>query len=29
VMVECFALRRAVERGDVTWEADIVAAHHT
>jgi DNA-binding GntR family transcriptional regulator len=28
-MVECFALRRAVERGDVTWEADIVAAHHT
>jgi len=29
VMVECFALRRAVERGDVTWEAEIVAAHHT
>jgi DNA-binding GntR family transcriptional regulator len=29
VMVECFALRRAIERGDVTWEAEIVAAHHT
>lgn len=29
VMVECFALRRAVERGDVAWEAEIVAAHHT
>jgi len=29
VMVESFALRRAVERGDVAWEAGIVAAHHT
>lgn len=29
VMVESFALRRAIERGDVAWEADIVAAHHT
>lgn len=26
--VETAALRRAIERGDVTWEADVVAAHH-
>lgn len=29
VMVESFAMRRAIERGDVGWEAAIVAAHHT
>ena len=29
VMVESFAMRRAIGRGDVAWEADIVAAHHT
>jgi DNA-binding GntR family transcriptional regulator len=29
VMVESFAMRRAIERGDVGWESAIVAAHHT
>lgn len=28
VDIECLALRRAVERGDITWEAAVVAAHH-
>ncbi|MHA6759667.1 GntR family transcriptional regulator [Streptacidiphilus sp. PAMC 29251] len=26
--IECTTLRRAVERGDITWEAGVVAAHH-
>ncbi|WP_317160852.1 GntR family transcriptional regulator [[Mycobacterium] appelbergii] len=29
VMVESFALRRAIERGNVAWESEVVAAHHT
>ena len=29
VDVESLSLRYAIERGDVTWEAKIVAAHHT
>jgi len=27
--IETMALRRSIERGDVAWEARIVAAHHT
>jgi DNA-binding GntR family transcriptional regulator len=29
VAVESFAMRRAIEMGDVAWEAEIVATHHT
>jgi DNA-binding GntR family transcriptional regulator len=29
VVVESFAVRRAIEVGDVAWEAEIVATHHT
>jgi DNA-binding GntR family transcriptional regulator len=28
VQVETLALREAIARGDVTWEANLVAAHH-
>jgi len=28
VAVESLALRRAIERGDVEWESQVVAAHH-
>ena len=28
VQIESMALRLAIERGDVRWETDIVAAHH-
>jgi GntR family carbon starvation induced transcriptional regulator len=28
VMVECEALRRSIEHGDVRWEARVVSAHH-
>ncbi|MFD6494591.1 GntR family transcriptional regulator [Streptomyces sp. NPDC059944] len=28
VDIESLVLRRAVERGDITWEASVVAAHH-
>lgn len=28
VMLECEALRRSMERGDVQWEAAVVSAHH-
>lgn len=27
-LLECHALRRAIERGDLEWEGRIVAAHH-
>jgi GntR family transcriptional regulator, carbon starvation induced regulator len=27
-LLECHALRRAIERGDLDWEGRIVAAHH-
>jgi DNA-binding GntR family transcriptional regulator len=25
---ECAALRLSIDRGDVTWESDVIAAHH-
>jgi len=28
LIIECAALRRSVERGDVDWETRVVAAHH-
>ena len=28
VLVETAALRRSIERGDLAWESDLVAAHH-
>ncbi|MGD0686638.1 MAG: GntR family transcriptional regulator [Streptosporangiaceae bacterium] len=27
-LVECEALRRAISRGDLAWESEVVAAHH-
>jgi GntR family transcriptional regulator, carbon starvation induced regulator len=28
IQIETMALRESIERGDVAWEADLVAAHH-
>ena len=28
VIVECRAVTRSIESGDIAWEADVVAAHH-
>lgn len=28
VHLECLALREAIERGDVTWESEVVSAHY-
>ncbi|MFJ9173676.1 GntR family transcriptional regulator [Streptomyces sp. NPDC102360] len=28
IEIETLVLRRAIERGDITWEAAVVAAHH-
>jgi DNA-binding GntR family transcriptional regulator len=28
IQIETMALRRSIERGDVAWEAELVAAHH-